>query len=123
MRLIFEVVVDFLVGADRDAEVARGLVREAAVTSRFIHLPKPIVVQVKQEMVGDYLALRLRLKAYVLDTQYEKEFETDVTLRVLEAFRQNSIRMPAILHREEGGERHARRRVRQCRDDALGHVP
>jgi len=103
--LNMQVVVDFLVGADQDAEVARGLVREAAVTSRFIHLPKPIVVQVKQEMVGDYLALRLRLKAYVLDTQYEKEFETDVTLRVLEAFRQNSIRMPAILHREEGGER------------------
>ena len=103
--LNMQVVVDFLVGADQDAEIARGLVREAAVTSRFIHLPKPIVVQVKQEMVGDYLALRLRLKAYVLDTQYEKEFETDVTLRVLEAFRQNAIRMPAILHREEGGDR------------------
>ena len=35
----------------------------------------------------------------MLDTQHEKAFETDVTLRVLEAFRLEGIRPPAVLHR------------------------
>lgn len=30
---------------------------------------------------------------------YEKAFETDMTLRVLEAFAENGIQPPAILHR------------------------
>jgi hypothetical protein len=35
----------------------------------------------------------------VLDTKYEKAFETDVNLRVMRAFREASIQPPAILHR------------------------
>jgi hypothetical protein len=46
------------------------------------------------------VALRLRLKLYVLDTQYEKAMETDVTLRVMDAFVNHGIRPPAILHRD-----------------------
>ena len=41
----------------------------------------------------------LRLKAYVLDTKFEKDFETDVTLRVQGAFRENGILPPASLTR------------------------
>lgn len=40
-----------------------------------------------------------RLKAYVLDIKYEKAFETDVTLRVLEVFAEKGIQPPAVLHR------------------------
>jgi len=35
----------------------------------------------------------------VLDTKQEKDFGTDVTLRVLEAFRAEGIQPPAVLHR------------------------
>ena len=49
--------------------------REAAATSRYIYLNKPIVVLVSQVIVDSYVALRLQLKSYVLDTQYEKELE------------------------------------------------
>jgi len=62
-------------------------------------LPKPIKVLVSQVIVDNYVALRLSLKAYVLDTKFEKDFETDVTLRVLEAFDESGIKPPAILHR------------------------
>jgi hypothetical protein len=48
------------------------------------------------------VALKLVLKAYVLDTQYEKAFETDVNLRVLHAFRERGLQPPAILHRNAG---------------------
>jgi hypothetical protein len=100
-----QVQVDFLIGIDQDVERARAIVREAAVTSRYVHLPKPVVVLVEQVVLSDYLALRLRLKAYVLDTQFEKAFATDVTLRVLEAFRGAGIQPPAVLHRSLEAER------------------
>ncbi|MEO9181847.1 MAG: hypothetical protein ABI467_00080 [Kofleriaceae bacterium] len=57
------------------------------------------MVLVNQLLEGSYVAVRLRLKAYVLDTQFEKAFETDVNLRVLEGFRAATIGPPAILHR------------------------
>lgn len=38
----------------------------------------------------------LTCKAYVVDTKYEKLFETDITLRVMEEFARNGIRPPAI---------------------------
>ena len=49
---------------------------------------------------GRASSLRLRLKVYVIDTIYEKTLETDITLRVMEAFRAENIQPPAILHRQ-----------------------
>ncbi len=43
--------------------------------------------------------MRLMLKVHVLDTRFEKAMETDITLRVLEAFAERGIQAPAILHR------------------------
>ncbi len=97
--LDMQVRVDFHISVDQDVRLAQDLMREAAITSCFVYLPKPVVVLVSQVVVENYVALRLRLKAYVLDTQYESAFETDVTLRVLEAFAENGIQPPAILHR------------------------
>ena len=72
---------------------------EAAASSRYIHLPKKIAVLVNQVVEENYFAIKLTLKAYVLDTQYEKAFETDITLRVLDAFKAHQINPPAIIHR------------------------
>ncbi len=98
--LDMQVVVDFHIGVDQDVRLAQELVREAAITSRFVHLQKPVVVRVTQVIVQNYIAIRVRLKVYVLDTQYEKALETDITLRVLEAFAENGIQPPAVLHRD-----------------------
>jgi small-conductance mechanosensitive channel len=97
--LDMQVVMDFHVGVDQDVGRARSIVNEAAVTSRYVYLPKPVVVLVSQVIVDNYVAVRLRLKSYVLDTKYEKAFETDVNLRVLGAFREHGIMPPAVLHR------------------------
>ena len=102
--LDMQIVVDFHIGLDQDARLARDLVREAAVTSRFVYLPKPIVVLVSQVVLEQCVALRIRLKLYVLDTQYEKAMETDVTLRVMDAFAKHEIQPPAVLHRNIGKE-------------------
>ena len=98
-ELDMQIVVDFYIGIDQDLQRARELVREAAATSRYIYLPKPIVVLAAQFPLESCVAFRVRLKAYVLDTQYEKDFETDVTLRVHEAFSAAGILPPAITRR------------------------
>ena len=98
--LDMQVVMDFHVGIDQDVDLARSIVNEAALTSRYVHLPKAIVVLVNQVIQQNYVAVRLRLKAYVLDTQFEKAFETDVNLRVLRAFRREGIQPPAMLYRD-----------------------
>ncbi len=97
--LDMQVVMDFHIGADQAILQAREVVSEAAVSSRYVYLPKPVVVLVEQVVTSDLVAVRLRLKAYVLDTKYEKAFMTDVNLRVMQAFDKHSIKPPAVLHR------------------------
>jgi len=99
-ELAMQTVVDFYVGVDQDIQLARDLIREAAATGRYIYLPKPIVVLASQVPLESCIAMRLRLEAYVLDTKFEKDFETDITLRVQGAFGDSGIFPPAFLHRD-----------------------
>ncbi len=94
--LDMQVVIPFYVGIDEDIVLARDLIQEAASSSRYIHLPKPVTVLVKQTITDNYLAVQLTCKAYVVDTAYEKLFETDITLRVMTEFRQHGIKPPKI---------------------------
>ncbi len=91
--------VDFHIGADQPIAAAKNIVREALTASRFIHLKKPWTVLVNQVIVDNYFAVRLRAKGYVLDVRFEKAFETDLTERVVEGFRDAGIGPPALLHR------------------------
>ncbi|MFD2229348.1 mechanosensitive ion channel family protein [Alkalimarinus sediminis] len=95
-----QIMVDFHIGIDQDVVKAREIIQEVAANTRFIYLPKPIKVIVSQVVIDSCVALRLRLKAYVLDTKYEKDFETDITLHVMKLFGENGIQPPAILHRQ-----------------------
>lgn len=94
-----QIMVDFHIGIDQDVTQAREIIQEVAANTRFIYLPKPIKVIVSQVVIDSCVALRLRLKAYVLDTKYEKDFETDITLHVMKLFSKQGIHPPAILHR------------------------
>lgn len=95
--LDMQVVMDFVIAADQDLDRALEIVNEAALSSRFVFLAKPVVVLVNQWVADSLVGVRLRLKAYVLDTRYEKAFETDVNLRVLRAFAAAGIRSPSVL--------------------------
>ncbi|WP_408692087.1 mechanosensitive ion channel family protein [Vibrio fortis] len=94
--LDMQVVIPFYVGMDEDITLARDLIQEAASSSRYIHLPKPVTVLVKQTITDNYLAIQLTCKAYVVDTAYEKLFETDITLRVVKEFKKHGIKPPKI---------------------------
>ncbi|MBR9726595.1 mechanosensitive ion channel [Shewanella intestini] len=95
--LDMQVVIPFYVALDQDLSLATDIIREAAASSRYIHLPKPVVVLVKQDISDSYFAIKLTLKAYVLDIKYEKLFETDITLRVMQEFKKQDINPPTIM--------------------------
>lgn len=97
--LDMQVVIEFFVGLEQDIALAERLITEGALSSRYIYLDKPVVVLAKQVIKENYVALSLKLKAYVLDTQYEKAFESDITKRVTRAFAEHGIQPPAVLHR------------------------
>jgi small-conductance mechanosensitive channel len=102
------VVMNFYIAMDEDIDAAREIVTEAALSSRYVFLGKPIVVLVTQ-WISEYLVgVRLELKAYVLDTQHEKAFETDVNLRVLRTLKASGIAFPSALpHSTERSRVHA----------------
>lgn len=102
--LEMQVPMDFYVGIDQDEKTAIAIVREACLTSPYVYLDRPVPVFVTQELVEDYVAIHIKVRPYVFDCRYEKPFETDVHLRVLEAFRANGIRPPAVLHRSVGSD-------------------
>ncbi|CAH0525956.1 mechanosensitive ion channel family protein [Vibrio hippocampi] len=95
-ELDMQVVIPFYIGMNEDIVLARNLIQEAASSSRYVHLPKPVTVLVKQTISDSYLAIQLTCKAYVVDTAYEKLFETDITLRVMSEFQKHSIKPPQI---------------------------
>jgi small-conductance mechanosensitive channel len=97
--LEMQVRMDFFVGADQDIRLASELIREACLTSRYVFLERPVPVRAKQVIIQNYVAFQLRARPYVLDTKYERPFETDVHLCVQEAFRAHGIQPPAVLHR------------------------
>jgi small-conductance mechanosensitive channel len=97
--LDMQVVMDFYVALDTDIKAAKRVVYEAVCTSHYVYLEKPIVVLVTDVIESSYLATRLRAKAYVLDVHYEKAFESDVTERIKQAFQEQSIRPPSLIHK------------------------
>lgn len=93
------VQMDFHVGLDQDIEAAKRICAEAITSSRYAYLEKPWSVRVSEVVHQQCYAARLRAKVYVLDVRFEKAIESDVTERVLRAFREHAIHPPALLHR------------------------
>lgn len=94
--------LDFYIGVDQDVARAEELVGEALTSCRYAYPKRPWGVGVSQVLQGNVMAIRLRASAHVFDVQYEKAFESDVTKRVLAAFREHGILPPAVLHRDVG---------------------
>ena len=88
------IVTDFHVGLDADLDVAKGIIEEVIVTSRYAYLKKPVSFAIEEVEIGDMLAIRLRSKAYVLDVHYEKAFQSDIVVRVSRRFQEQQIPRP-----------------------------
>lgn len=98
-KLDMLIEMDFYVGQDQSVSLAKRLVEEALVSSRYSCNRRPWIVLVSQSVHENHFAVRLRAQGYVLDIKYEQAFRSDVHERVLEAFSQAGIAPPAQLHR------------------------
>ena len=88
-------VFSFDIGCNEDFDLAKQIVYEATASSRYVYLNKPITILLSEGPVPDgaeRFAIRIRSKAYVLDGRYESAFATDVSERVLRAFRKHGVR-------------------------------
>jgi small-conductance mechanosensitive channel len=88
-------VFTYWIGCNEDFDRAKRIIYEAAASSRYVYLEKPISVNLKEGPVpngAERFAIQITCKAYVLDGRYETPFGTDVTERVLRAFRSAKIR-------------------------------
>ena len=90
------VVIDFFIAANADFVRAKRLAYEATVTSKYVYLNKPVVVLLSDEMTPLGVSTRVRVKAYVVDTRFERRFVSDVTSRVKSAFLESEITTPSI---------------------------
>lgn len=87
------VVMPFYIAVTEDFELAKRIVYEACITSKYVFLKKPVVMVVAEEIQG-MLCTSVKCKAYVIDARYETAFITDVTERVKRAFRRHKIQAP-----------------------------
>lgn len=92
MMLVF----DFHVALDADIRLARDLLYEVVVTSRYVYLKKPVNVVISEVEIAHRLAVQIKAKAYVLDVRFEKAFATDVYLRANEAFLIHGMKRPVF---------------------------
>jgi len=94
------VVVPIYIAAAEDYERAQEIVREAAFTSAYVYVEKPVVTLLSDEFLGERFVTVIRLKAYVFDARYEKAFSSDITRRVKAALRDAGIRGPDLAYRD-----------------------
>jgi small-conductance mechanosensitive channel len=88
-----QVGTDLYLPGDVDEGRAKALAYQAAVSSSYVHLEKPVVVLVQDDYDEGHL-VQLTVKAYVIDTRYEALLASDITERARRAFRAEGLLPP-----------------------------
>lgn len=86
--------LEFVIASDQDIVLAKRLVQECMTSSRYVYMGKPWSVVVSQAVFDFGAAVRLHANAHVIDVKFEEEYASDVTERVLLAFRDKGIAVP-----------------------------
>lgn len=91
------IVIPFHVEIHTDVALAKTLIREALITSKYVYLEKPVAIVTEEAVVPALgICVKLYAKAYVFDCRYEKPFQTEVVERVHKAFRDAGISQPFL---------------------------
>lgn len=88
-----QVVTDLYLPGWADEETAKRIAFQAASSSKYVYLNKPIVVLVGDVFKETFLT-RVRVKAYVLDPRLEFLFQSDITERARAGFRDAGLLQP-----------------------------
>ncbi len=110
-----QVVTDLYLPGWADEALAKRIAFDAATSSKYVYLKKPIVVLVSDVFKETFLT-RVRVKAYVLDPRLEFMFQSDVTERARAGFREAGLL--DVAHMERRFMEHAAPAVEQRREAA-----
>ncbi len=91
-----QVVAEIYLPITIDTVKVRQIAIEAAQTSRFVYLAKPIAVLFFNEIKHDKLCYKMRLKAYVMDIRYEFLFKSEMTEIVISDLLKAGLLDPSI---------------------------
>lgn len=97
-----QVVTDLFLPIWADEALAKRVAYEAAAASQLVYLGKPIAVLIK-EVFEERLMLRVRVKAYVLEHQYEFAFQSEITQAARREYRRVGL-LRAWEGEREGGD-------------------
>ncbi|MCD4822620.1 MAG: mechanosensitive ion channel family protein [Methanococcoides sp.] len=86
------VVTDIFLEHGSDMKIARKLLKEAVVTSRFVYMSEKHPITILTKDFPFYI--RLRAKAYTRDLRYEFNFESDVSSRAWKELKKKGIKPP-----------------------------
>ncbi|MXR51682.1 mechanosensitive ion channel [Halovenus sp. WSH3] len=88
------VTVDVAIASEADTDEAMAVLREALITSQYVHVSDdhPVRVRVADEVTHQ----RIRGRAYVGDHRDELAFASDVTRRARAAFERRDIETPEL---------------------------
>ena len=89
-QLNCQVLTDLYLPGRVDERRAKEIAFEAAVTSKYVFLNKPIVVLVTDDFRTTFVT-RIKVRAYVLDPRFEFVFQSDVTERARDEFRKAGL--------------------------------
>ncbi len=67
------------------------LLEEITSTSRFAFLKRPVKILMATDKFEHGVGLKVTVKAYVLETKYEKDFTTDITKRFYQALEKEEL--------------------------------
>lgn len=85
------VVAEIFLPMDVDVEAVKRIAKKAAVSSRYVYLQKPVSVIALNEVHEENFVVKLRVKAYVLDTRYEFPFKSDMTELILSELKKRNM--------------------------------
>ena len=89
-QLNCQVVTDLYLPGRVDEKMAKEIAFDAAVTSQYVFLEKPIQVFVSDQFRTTFVT-RVRVRAYVLDPRFEFLLQSDITERAREGFRAEGL--------------------------------
>jgi len=92
-QLHCQVVTDLFLPGWADEAQAKRIAFDAAASSKYVYLNKPIVVLISDVFKETFLT-QVRVKAYVMDPRLEFLFQSDVTERARAGFREAGLLRP-----------------------------
>lgn len=96
-QLNMMIEINFHLALDSDLRKAVDILREAAATSRYVFLRKPISIVLNEVDFAGRPAMQVRVKCYVLDVRFEKALQTDILIRGNEVLIASGIKRPLFL--------------------------